>query len=258
MTWVKKRVLVTVKAYPEPSKKYGESVCMAGITDDNEWIRLYPIPFEVFRGARKISKYSWIEVECQKADEKLQRKESYKVRPNTITVVDESLNRRPTDWDARNKLILPMISKSLEELADSYQNDRTSLGLIKPASLIDFYKQKDIGKDELKLVRFIQMTIEGKQRSVLEQIPYVFKYRFSCDDRRCKSHDILCEDWELIQSWREWIKTYKTEEILWEKIRQKYYREFIEKRDLYFYVGTHSLYPVWLIIGLYYPPKQIS
>ncbi len=45
MTWEKKRVLVTVKAYPEKSKKYGEVVCTIGLTEEGEWIRLYPIPF---------------------------------------------------------------------------------------------------------------------------------------------------------------------------------------------------------------------
>ena len=37
----KKTVLVTVKAYPNPSKKYGETVCVAGIDlERNTLIRL--------------------------------------------------------------------------------------------------------------------------------------------------------------------------------------------------------------------------
>lgn len=36
-----KEILVLVKAYPEPSKKYGSSVCTAGITKEGEWIRIY-------------------------------------------------------------------------------------------------------------------------------------------------------------------------------------------------------------------------
>ena len=41
-----KNVLVTVKAYPNLSRKYGETVCVAGIDlDSKQWIRLYPIPF---------------------------------------------------------------------------------------------------------------------------------------------------------------------------------------------------------------------
>ena len=54
MTYKKKRVLLTVKAYPEKSKKYGACVCTAGITDNGDFIRLYPIPFETFRGDKNV------------------------------------------------------------------------------------------------------------------------------------------------------------------------------------------------------------
>lgn len=44
-TWNRERILVTVKAYPNPSKKYIETVCVAGVTESGQWIRLYPIPY---------------------------------------------------------------------------------------------------------------------------------------------------------------------------------------------------------------------
>ena len=68
MQWETKRVLLTVKAYPEVSKKYGETVCLAGITEEGDFIRLYPVPFELFR-SRKLPKYSWIEVECARTED---------------------------------------------------------------------------------------------------------------------------------------------------------------------------------------------
>ena len=37
----KKRVLILVKAEPSPSRKYGSTVCTAGVTDNGEFIRLY-------------------------------------------------------------------------------------------------------------------------------------------------------------------------------------------------------------------------
>ncbi len=58
MTYEKKTVFLTVKAYPERSRKYGACVCTAGITESGEMIRLYPIPFETFRGGKNIPKYS--------------------------------------------------------------------------------------------------------------------------------------------------------------------------------------------------------
>ena len=39
------RVLITVKTYSIPSTKYDELVCTAGVTEDGELIRLYPINF---------------------------------------------------------------------------------------------------------------------------------------------------------------------------------------------------------------------
>jgi len=92
MTWEKKKVLVTVKAYPERSKKYGSVACTVGLTEEGEWIRLYPITLDVFSGDNKLRKYDWIEVECKKAEEKLSRKESYKIRDGTLKIIDRSLS----------------------------------------------------------------------------------------------------------------------------------------------------------------------
>ena len=42
------RLLVLAKAIPEISSKYEHLVCVAGITDSGEWMRIYPIPWKVF------------------------------------------------------------------------------------------------------------------------------------------------------------------------------------------------------------------
>ena len=44
-TMEKQRILVTVKTYPTLSRKYGETVCTAGIREDGTWVRIYPVPF---------------------------------------------------------------------------------------------------------------------------------------------------------------------------------------------------------------------
>jgi hypothetical protein len=80
------------------------------LTEEGDWIRLYPIPFNVFSGPKKLRKYDWIEVECKKAEEKLSRKESYRVRDRPLKIIDRSLSLRKVngrvDWVERNKLIL--------------------------------------------------------------------------------------------------------------------------------------------------------
>lgn len=37
------KILVTVKTYPTLSRKYGETVCTAGVREDGSWVRLYPV-----------------------------------------------------------------------------------------------------------------------------------------------------------------------------------------------------------------------
>ena len=69
MTWEKRRVLVVAKAAPESSKAHGDVVCTAGITDEGEFIRLYPIPLALWKRGLGFKKYDWIEVECEKAEE---------------------------------------------------------------------------------------------------------------------------------------------------------------------------------------------
>jgi hypothetical protein len=56
VTWEKKTVLVTVKTYPEHSQKHKTVVCTSGITDEGEWIRLYPIKIDTYTGRSKVRK----------------------------------------------------------------------------------------------------------------------------------------------------------------------------------------------------------
>ncbi|MGC1121448.1 MAG: hypothetical protein WBA22_10185 [Candidatus Methanofastidiosia archaeon] len=125
--------------------------------------------------------------------------------------------------------------------------------MIKPAEIIDFYKT-----DKLEIYEensWFQQTLSGGKTPILTQIPHIFRYKFRCGGCDESFHDIQCEDWELFESYRKWGKRYSDVDVLWEKIRQKFF-DWLMKRDTYFYIGTYSLYPTWLIIGLYYPPSQ--
>lgn len=57
----RERILITVKTYPTLSKKYGETVCTAGVREDGTWVRLYPIPFRRLDQEQQFKKYDWIE-----------------------------------------------------------------------------------------------------------------------------------------------------------------------------------------------------
>ena len=42
----------------------------------------------------------------------------------------------------------------------------------------------------------------------LEKIPYDFSYKFKCDEAGCTGHEMICTDWEMGQSYRQWVRTY--------------------------------------------------
>jgi hypothetical protein len=259
VTWEKKKVLVTVKTYPEHSQKHKTVVCTSGITEDGEWIRLYPIKIDTYTGRSKVRKYDWIEVECQKAtDEYLKRKESYKVREGSVKILDNSLSsgKNKTPWAERSRLLLPHVAPSLEYLKEQYQTDRTSLGLIKPKEVLDFFTREPLTLPQ-EPREFQKSLFEDKIFPIIDSIPHIFAYKFNCAGcNDGKSHNIMCEDWELFELYRNLGQNTTDVKNLWEKIRQKYY-DWMLKRDLYFYMGMYSLQPTWLIIGLYYPPKEI-
>ena len=84
------RVLITVKAAPNPSEKYGETVCVAGYNMDIEapgWIRLYPINFRELTPCESFKKYDVVEVDAVPARQD-PRSESWRPRMNTLQVVD--------------------------------------------------------------------------------------------------------------------------------------------------------------------------
>lgn len=257
MEWKTKRVLVTVKAYPEKSTKYGETVCVAGITEENELIRLYPVQFKYFRGNEPIKKYYWIEVECTKnTGEKLQRKESYKIRESTgIKIIDTSFSEPRADWKKRNRIIKPLISDSIEALERKFKGDKTSLGIIKVHNLIEFYSRKPVSEIDMEESQVLQSSLNGSANTLLQRMPHIFAYKFNCSPECPKIHDMNIEDWEVFEFFRSNFKFYNENyDTLWDKMKDKF-ETYMKTRDLYFYVGTDSQWGKWMIIGLYYPPK---
>lgn len=81
----KKRVFVLVKAYPQPSAKYEETVCCAGVTDAGELVRLYPIRYRRLRGEARFERYDFIEVRGERPIDD-HRPESFHVDEDSIRI----------------------------------------------------------------------------------------------------------------------------------------------------------------------------
>ena len=81
-------MLVVVKAYPNPSAKYVESSCVAGIRTDgplNKWLRLYPVHFRDLESDKQFRKYQTITLEVDKGSD---------VRPETTVPTPRRSARR--------------------------------------------------------------------------------------------------------------------------------------------------------------------
>jgi hypothetical protein len=253
---ITKKVLITVKAYPNPSAKHGETVCCAGIDlETGGWIRLYPIPFRDLDSAKQFDKYTLIEVHCEKS-RKDHRVESYRVDSDSIRIL-ETLDTNK-GWKRRKEIVLPTLSASFCQILTEVDQGR-SLGVFKPRDVSFSFqkaKQKDVSKRE---ACYAQLSFFDKKKDAVEAIPIDFYYHFHCSGvADCPGHRLLIIDWELGQAYRRWRKDYPTETILLDKIREKW-MEIVnpETKDAYLFVGNQQRFQnQFMVLGVFYPPTS--
>lgn len=258
MNWENKEILILVKAYPEQSKKYGTSVCTAGLTNqDKDWIRIYPIRLITYGINKFLKKWIRIRAEVKPSNERLRRLESYKIKENSIEIInDELISTQPRgNWKKRHRIMNRHISDSIKVLDQRKEFNKISLGLIKPKDF-EFYFRTPVDQIEIKQNKSIQKTLDGEDAFMLDQIPNAFAYKFHCGAKDCNGHDMICEDWEIRESFRSWRKRYTHQELA-NKMLDRYNKWMHKKRELYFILGTTNRFNTWVIIGLYYPPKNV-
>jgi hypothetical protein len=128
-------VLITVKAAPNPSATYGETVCVAGISADLTspgWIRLYPINFRDLDSTGRFRKYDLVEVDAAPAPND-PRAESWRPVMPTLTVI-----RNLPPWAKRRPFVDPYVEDSMCALnADSLLAGSRSLAAIRVNDVSD-------------------------------------------------------------------------------------------------------------------------
>jgi hypothetical protein len=264
----KERVLITVKTYPTLSRKYGETVCTAGVRADGSWLRIYPVPFRRLDEKEQYKKFDWIETDFIRG-----RSDP---RPETCHPADLSkmlpVGHMGTEdnWRERRELLLnkAKIHDRLEPLMVGAKENRLSLAVFKPSKIRGFiWEDDDREWNESKVAQMreqtkqTQMFAEDAWREtfkLIPKLPYAFSYQIEDAVGRKSTMQVL--DWECGQLYWNCLRRHREEAIALEKVKTKYLDEF-GRRDLYFFLGTtqqfHGFAPnPWVIVGVFAPPHQ--
>jgi hypothetical protein len=244
--------------YPHPSRGYQELVCTAGITESGDWVRLYPVDYRYRPQSQQFKKYQWIEVLLGPSGAgNDNRKESRRPDLNSIRVLGEPIGTEQK-WRERRAIIDRLPHFTRNELVALHDQDRTSLGIVRPTRVIDFEVRKvdSDWKPEWQSL-FSQLRLFGPPQKPLRKIPYTFHYVFECKDSCGKSHTAMCEDWELGVLFLKEAEALGSDEAAAESVRNKFFGELCrEDKDTRFFMGTHFPYNTWLVLGVFWPPKE--
>ncbi len=254
-----KKVLIVVRTYPVPAQKGVEVSCTAAITEQGDWVRLFPIPYRFLSPDQRFKKYQWVSVSVIKPrDDK--RPESFRLIEDSIRILSAPLSVAD-NWEARKRIVLPLKKHCLCCLKrERDEKEFPTLGIFKPKIIkkliMEPEKNTTWTQDQLNKLRQTDFFRKSPVAE-LEKVPYAFKYEFTCDHEGCSGHTLSCTDWEMGQSWRSWKNKYGDG---WKaKFLERYETEMIEKNDTHFFVGTVHKYPEnWIIVGLFYPRKELN
>jgi hypothetical protein len=267
------KVLLTVTTYPLPSRSYDELVCTAGLLENGEWIRIYPVPLSFLLGQRQSGKmqsfkYTWMELDLNQRTDDF-RPESFS--PKNYDFRDLKLYEKidtKDNWALRKELCLKDVFTNLDELIElSKAPTNKSLATFKPSRIerLEIVEDDPEWKNEWKELRK-QGDLFSQEKApeiLIPKLPYKFYYRFKDDSG--KSSRLMIEDWEIGALYWNCLRAAegnKTEAL--DKVRQRYEKEFIEDKDICFFLGTTRQWHMrrsknpFVIIGVFYPKKEVQ
>lgn len=265
----RERILITVKTYPTLSKKYGETVCTAGVREDGTWVRLYPVPFRRLEESEQYRKFDW--VECRIA------RNTSDPRPESFRPADHAELQATAhmgtgeQWRDRRKLLLntARVYDRLGDLIAGAKANELSLAVFKPTRILDFVWEADDPEWDPKKLEAMrahqsQMGLFDADAwdltfKVIPKLPYKFSYRF--EDAAGRKSELQVLDWEVGALYWNCLRSASGDQaVATAKVRQKYIDEFTTN-DLHFFLGTIQLYHLrapnpWVIIGVFPIPHK--
>jgi hypothetical protein len=265
----RERVLITVKTYPTLSRKYGETVCTAGLRSDGTWMRIYPVPFRRLDDGEQYKKFDWLDADFAPSRSDPRPESHHPTNFDQMTPVGHM--GTADGWRERREFMLKVarVYDRLDPLIAAAKANQLSLAIFKPARVIDFiHEDDDRDWDAAKLAQMREQTRQTElfaeeawreTFAVIPKVPYTFSYHFEDAGGRRSTLQVL--DWECGQLYWNCLRGAAGDEAAaLPKVRAKYFDEF-GQRDLHFLLGTtqqfHQVGPnPWVIVGVFAPPFQ--
>jgi hypothetical protein len=258
------KILILCKTYPSPSSNYTETSCVAGLEENGNLIRIYPMPFRLVDDDKQFKKWQWVSARIEKS-KKDHRKESHKIFVDTINCDAAPLSTK-NNWAERTlELSKIVVHEDFRELESSRVNSGTTLSLLRPAKILGLditpTASSEWTKSEMDKLLHLQHQADlfddtdAKKIATLKKLPFDFHYRYECHTGGVTNeyrHKIV--DWEIGALYWNVVRSHGQN---WERP----FRDMIEVKlpsaDLQFLMGTIHRFPdQWLIVSLIYPPRQ--
>lgn len=249
------RVMVTVKAAPNPSASYGETVCVAGLRLDpghEGWVRLYPINFRFIEQDHTFRKYDVVSLFASPASDG--RRESWKPRIDSVHT-----ETHLDGWPRRMPHLGPFAQDTMCQLFANSRGGR-SLGLVKAREVSRLIVTSHPGwspAEQQKIDGYVnqpELFDLGKPKSALEAPRFRATYHWRCPADGCRGHQQGLLDWEFTAFQR---RLPQNDEAALAAIQRKWFQQICHpSRDVYFYVGNQAKrHQTFSILGIVYPLK---
>jgi len=244
---IEEEILVTVKTYPTLSKRYIETVCTAGINQQGEWRRLYPIRYRYLAGEQQFRLFDVIRVKLEPVSQD-GRVESRRPRVDTLTCV-----RNIRGWRERHEWVGPTVVSSLADL----QSDGRTIGPVRVQEVQEWRAVPTSAewtpKQQEQLKQQVLWEKQGPQP--LEKVPFEFRVKWI--DGGGVSHDSMFISWVVCQTWRSFRRCYSdplaTMRSHWMG------KVFAQHQGLCFFMGNAAQHrDHFMICGTYNPPKEVE
>lgn len=196
------KVLITVKAAPNPSETYGETVCVAALRldlDQPGWVRLYPINFRELGDNGQFRKYDVVTLEAKPSSND-PRAESWRPRADSFVV-----ERHLDGWPKRMTYLDDYIEGSMCDLISAVRHrpSARSLAAIRPEKILALDIEPHPGwtpAEQRKIDQYVRQLglFDSTPRTALQAPRFKAWYHYRCRSSGCNTHRQGIYDWELV------------------------------------------------------------